>query len=101
MAANPGKLCWSNRIIANANVISSYTIADWQGSSYRCGEDCFYTQGCEGYQFTFTDLYTGEGTCTLFDMDANTVASRGLYTYSNIYVLDGNYCPEINASFNP
>ena len=98
LAVNPGKLCWTNRnVITGTAIGSTYAIADWQGSSYRCGEDCATTNGCVGYQFQFTDIYTGEGQCTLYS--GLTVVNRGLVTNVNVYVLDGIYCPTIADSF--
>lgn len=54
---------------------------------------------CEGYTYTFTNIYNGEGTCTLYDLygDGFTDAYAVWYTTTNtnIYVLDGVPCPRL------
>ena len=89
MGANPGRLCWSNRNLVGATLLATdntFTVGDDLGSSYRCGETCRYRNGCVGYTFSFTNIFTGAGTCKLYsNMGA---ASTTITTNTNIYVLD-------------
>jgi hypothetical protein len=98
MTYNPGRLCWSNRVVADGDLIgSAYAISQWQGSSYRCGQDCAATANCVGYTFSYTNTYNGEGMCRLYS-DIDT-AGRAITTSTNLYMLDGNSCPPIHPTF--
>lgn len=98
MGNNPGRLCWSNRYFVSGNQIGGdIIIDDWQGSSYRCGEIFRETANCYGYEYRFSNVYTGAGACRLFE--SWTVASRQVYMNINLYVMDEVYCPGISSSF--